>query len=1079
MCKKPHLKLSKALDLSGVRTCLWDYSVFTTIGIACALALFKSALVLPSGYGAEEFLYFTDDSAIKATIEAWRARTAFALAYFSVDLALFIPAYAILSFYLINWLEGISTPNEGAPFLAKIAHRLVLLIVPIDIVETAIGLYRMKETAFAVLATAACLGFLGFTFFRVAPPSRRPGRGVLFTAVVAILFLALFPSFFFGLCGNTPSILAFGCSSHEAKLVVEKAIVVTYSLSLAAWLYALGVHLAQEKYKRRIMRVAISNIVVRSRYVVALLIVAVVLLLGMDQCQDALIGILADLDNKPWFNSIGSALVSVIAVLTFSYSCWLWSRVSARQYHPLADVDISNCDSAVETFAKYWARALGLIPWLAFSALCGKVIQHLVSAGATNIATFLFWIAVVSLGLGLVFLVSRDHLGRIDTGESYFNDKSTQGAVLHDEAWLGRRYKLFGIKTLIYLPIVALFGTVLCRIPVSLHIEFPPLVFPSLLFSFSAVLGFFGWIAFAITRTGVPWGALLLVLVAVLNLYGWNDNHIVWTSAQHQLPPTLGTMYVFSLGLAMILGLSAWSVVGRGWSLHCVAPLTAVALVLCLLAAGRMLSSSSVKREVQSIYLDGIPLNVALRDWIIGLHKRYEHRGEAASSCPHVPVYFVAAEGGGLRAGYWTALALQKLEEQSHSGELPTFLERTFALSTVSGSSLGAATLVACHRRLRNHNEDKPSINDCIDSLGKADLISSNIGAWFFEDIVAKVVPTSWCNTPACGFMSRGIWFERTLQDAIPELRNGMRVSRDHDIHNGKAHLPYLLLNSTWVETGERAIASELDIHGNYSKDFPAARDTLAVMYDDLTLGTAAHNSARFPFVNAIGLVKAVRTSRDDEYYIRAKDGHVADGGYFDNGASQTTIDLFRGFREVLTSDSYWPKHQRDIRAWAKAALQPRVIYLHNGTPAVCDLPETERQPTASDIGRNCRPNLNVAYSPECQLAGGRLKLYADVLGVPVTAANTIASHRFLADTLLITEIRSLQTDLDGLSACRPFESVIRLNQTSFGLPDLALYPLGWYLSKFAQDGMKRQAADIPNIEQFSSTESSECRFTR
>jgi hypothetical protein len=56
-------------------------------------------------------------------------------------------------------------------------------------------------------------------------------------------------------------------------------------------------------------------------------------------------------------------------------------------------------------------------------------------------------------------------------------------------------------------------------------------------------------------------------------------------------------------------------------------------------------------------------------------------------------------------------------------------------------------------------------------------------------------------------------------------LALGMIESRSRLQIESRAHVPYLLLNGTWVETGERSIASELAIDW---RQFPGARDQVA-----------------------------------------------------------------------------------------------------------------------------------------------------------------------------------------------------------------------------------------------------------
>jgi hypothetical protein len=65
-------------------------------------------------------------------------------------------------------------------------------------------------------------------------------------------------------------------------------------------------------------------------------------------------------------------------------------------------------------------------------------------------------------------------------------------------------------------------------------------------------------------------------------------------------------------------------------------------------------------------------------------------RQAEAPSDTRIPVYIVAAEGGGIRAAYWTASVLSALQDRQ-----PQFSRHVFAISGVSGGSLGAAVFTA------------------------------------------------------------------------------------------------------------------------------------------------------------------------------------------------------------------------------------------------------------------------------------------------------------------------------------------------------------------------------------------------
>src|SRR5258706_3224485 len=77
------------------------------------------------------------------------------------------------------------------------------------------------------------------------------------------------------------------------------------------------------------------------------------------------------------------------------------------------------------------------------------------------------------------------------------------------------------------------------------------------------------------------------------------------------------------------------------------------------------------------------PVDKKFEDWYARLAAKYPAE-------PSHPVFIVATEGGGIRAAYWTASVLTALQDQA-----PQFSDHLFAISSVSGGSLGATVFTA------------------------------------------------------------------------------------------------------------------------------------------------------------------------------------------------------------------------------------------------------------------------------------------------------------------------------------------------------------------------------------------------
>lgn len=1097
------------------------------LGLGLVLKILGAALDLPSGYGIEDFLGFTDAEAIAAARGLWgpvpgagdgSGRHAYAVAYLGLDLAFFIPAYALAALRIAGWLDrhlGPVPPASRAFVMrhgvARFAALATAVLVPVDLVETTVGLVKLDEPLWGLGACAAgvALTVLGLRSLHMDPRGRR-WLGAAAAGAFALSAAALAGADALG-CGGGTALREWGCLAHRAKQVPVLALIGALLLGLLWWLTGFRAPPA-ERPARSELRVAVGEIVVRSRYVLVLLVLLTALLFLGGQSRDVLVGMLADpTRDHPALTWVAIA-VSLVALWTLSHSCWLWARVACRVPGPGRRRGGDAPDGAgergpnpyVEVFARHWSRALGVAPLLVFASLAAMTLHDLVVARARDGEGKMLVAALAGLLLGALFIIGREAAGvRQDRHaragvlppERYFDDPGVveSGRVrLTDRHWEGPRYRFWFVfeRAPVWLPLASLGAMVACRLPGSLDLPgWPPLAFANMLFAFSAWIGFFGWLGLVERRHAVPWVTLLLGAAGLLGFWQLTDNHVVWTFEQHRGADSPATMWLATAALAAVMGAFAWWAVTRAPERSGRARLVGVGVLvavagLVMVAADRLLSGRIDRVSGPRAALPGAPsdaapgLDDALARWLTGLRRRESAAGAGSPEEAPVPVYFVAAEGGGARAAYWTAQVLQALSA-SGKPEYKDFPERTFAISSVSGGSIGAAAFVAC-RRL--HGRDAAAAGACLETLGRTDLVSPLLGALLFEDVVARVVPTSACATPACGVLSRGVWFERVLQRGVPALKDGLRGSRPGPqaaasgaaaLASAPAHLPYLFLNSTWVESGERAIASEVRIT---QEDFPTARDTLAILGHDLTLATAAHNSARFPFVNAIGAVhttrgRCTRAAGAPQADREVACGHVADGGYFDNSGSHTVIDLLHGLRALLAGRAQ-PGPAADApdweatRAWALRRLDPRVLFIHNGVALACERPKRLHQPGAEQVRCRGKP---AGFEPQAPAAGASLRLYADLLGIAQTAVNVtgLGSNRRRADALLVDEIRQLHFqladarrraagDAAGPGATRRTETARCIDQLNNGV----LYPLGWYLSAAARKGMDDQVPD-------------------
>lgn len=246
---------------------------------------------------------------------------------------------------------------------------------------------------------------------------------------------------------------------------------------------------------------------------------------------------------------------------------------------------------------------------------------------------------------------------------------------------------------------------------------------------------------------------------------------------------------------------------------------------------------------------------------------------ERSAKFPSEPIFIVATSGGGIRAAYWTAQVLARIEDASCG----KFSRNTFAISGVSGGSLGAAIFHQAAQHTRAQRSTKLGCNadtfalDLVDAVFKHDLMSPIVGSMLFPDAVQRFFP-AWI--PWGG---RGRAFEVALETAWRESAETDSFSRPFEsmFEDKKALDPLLLLVSTNSSDGSRVVSSPVDL-----------QDPLAYWLQDsdlsthgMRLSTAAHNSARFPVVSP--------PARVEDLHGRLK-MRIVDGGYFENSSVAT-----------------------------------------------------------------------------------------------------------------------------------------------------------------------------------------------
>lgn len=783
---------------------------------------------------------------------------------------------------------------------------------------------------------------------------------------------------------------------------------------------------ATDASERARLRAAIADMMWRSKYVVLVLSFYGLLVLGLDQTRDALVRQIVDAGSEP--QTLAGVVITLVALTLLARACWFWPRLVLR----LGSHPEEAPPPRAEAFAKWWSRILGVTPFLLVDLAIAQAI-HDVPAGSTGILWFVLSQAIIVL-LALVFLYRV--ICRSDesaTSIAYYGHASDAAAAGSDLGLI-RVCVVWGAPTLF----------LLARFT-GITEGAPPLALAVITAGLASWAGFLGWVAYESRKSAIPYLLGIVIIVGLFGILDWTDTHRIraWVAGVAPFDMTaLRALFSVTVILGVVSLILAWfwsrptsSVGGR-----MISAFLAVAAVIAVIKLHDRDPGSPVLSDARP------GIETAMGDWLLQLYGALSQRHESEDRAEAYPVFLVSTEGGGIRSAYWTASILMRMKFG-----IDRFDQRTFSISGVSGGALGVAAYRACGEQ---RDANLASMRQCVDRIGYADLWTQLLGGMLFEDVLATLVPTSlFCRNPGCGVLGRSYWFEGSMEAAVPSLALGLAGAPET-----RRETPHLFLTTTLVETGERAIQSDVTIEWQH---FPGASDVLEMMGTDVRLSTAAHNSARFPVTNPVGALYGPNCAEDTRSPGARTKNHLCarlqDGGYFDNSSALTTADILRTLRKCLFDSACGrlkPEHAQELRKWIK----PVMITIRNEERFALARGEKPHSP--------CAPLPDPRLDPAFPKEGEPLKFFPEVASAAVTLFNTRVAHMRFADALLERDVHELWSALE-LTASESVQApcgkvsdwiglapIHRLNLVDDG----TLYPSGWLLSKGAMEGIRKQA---------------------
>ena len=368
---------------------------------------------------------------------------------------------------------------------------------------------------------------------------------------------------------------------------------------------------------------------------------------------------------------------------------------------------------------------------------------------------------------------------------------------------------------------------------------------------------------FNLTNNPKPWDhalGMVLTIITTIALFWFlnrfiNPDHVGAKSIAYMIFLLLLPLLFLAIGAYLVahqiewlVGLGAFAVVGIGLvllaasiqSLFVVLPWFTLTPILCVsIFVGTALLLHGCQEPIferPNALLENIPENITRINTKCGQLIDGAPTAPASDATP-APMLLISAEGGGIRAAYWTAVSL---EELSQSGPRP-LLEQTELLSGVSGGSLGLATWLAAQE------VPKGARLECLRKFLSSDFFTPLIAGLLFLDIPRLFIPKSLLDS------HRGDYFEAYI------ARRWLALTGNSFFYRRLKNLRLSQSNAKIYFSTTDALSGQFVAFGNATAPLPpganvenASRlnDVLREHLADLRVAQAVHMSARFPYVS-------------------------------------------------------------------------------------------------------------------------------------------------------------------------------------------------------------------------------------
>lgn len=349
----------------------------------------------------------------------------------------------------------------------------------------------------------------------------------------------------------------------------------------------------------------------------------------------------------------------------------------------------------------------------------------------------------------------------------------------------------------------------------------------------------------------------------------------------------IGTFPFVLIAFSVLLGLgnfiSTISILGR-FNFHLI--IIGLALIMGWLFEPHYTSLPD-KQDKNTVFTNRQQLKEYFTNWV-------GQRKQILDSTASYPVYFVLADGGASRSGYWAASVLSLLEDTTKG----KFSEHLFCLSGASGGSVGNATffrLLYSKNAMKQMNSDSAYLTASTKYLA-SDFLTYTLARMLGPDIFRYILPLK-STTDRAAALTHALEHapddEQFMYDSL-----GIGFSKIATQKQKPYNLPVICINTTRMQDGSPAIISNINIADSY---FNKRLDVLNLLDSDrdIRLSSAVVLGASFPYVSPAGRIDFTYlkdSSLQPQYFV--------DGGYFDNSGAGVVNEMINGLWKMMRDPS-------------------------------------------------------------------------------------------------------------------------------------------------------------------------------